>query len=65
MLRLASEVTGVVALEGAFNLMGHYCLVLERLHPSLLDVLVDLASAPPSSSLPLIRKIGRQLLVRA
>lgn len=55
---------GIVRLLDTFTLGAHFCLVLERLHPRLLDWVAESAALPSfSASLPDLRKIAYQLLV--
>ena len=53
-----------VKLLGSFMHAGHLCLVLERLHSSLLDYLSYSASLAPAAQLSHLRQIAFQLLVR-
>ena len=55
---------GAVKLLGSFTHAGHLCLVLERLHSSLLDYLSHSASLAPAVQLSHLRQIAFQLLVR-
>ncbi len=56
---------GLVRLMSGFTYFGHVCLVLERLHGSLLDYVVHSASLQRSMALHNLRKIAVQLLVSA
>lgn len=60
----APACAGVARLRGAFAQAGHVCLVLERLHPSLLEYLPGSAALAPPARLAHLRLIGHQLLVR-
>lgn len=53
-----------VKLLGSLTHAGHLCLVLERLHSSLLDYLSHLACLAPAVQLSHVRQIAFQLLVR-
>lgn len=55
--------SGFVQLSSAFTYYGHVCLVLERLHGSLLDYMVYSARLHRSEALHNFRKIALQLLV--
>lgn len=44
-------------------MQGHYVLVLERLHGSLLDHIVSMAGAPARARVAALRKLAQQLLV--
>ena len=59
----APECARVVRLLGTFMHAGHMCLVLERLHPSLLDYLSGSATLAPCTRLANLRSIAYQLLV--
>jgi len=54
---------GLVKLLSGFTHCGHVCLVLERLHGSLLDYVVHSARLHRSEALHNLRKIATQLLV--
>ena len=54
----------LVKLLSAFTYYGHVCLVLERLHGSLLDYVVHSAGLQSPQALLNFRKIAVQLLVR-
>jgi len=55
---------GIVRLLDTFTLGAHFCLVLERLHPRLLDWVAESAAlSSVSASLLDLRKIAYQLLV--
>ena len=58
-----SPAPGVVRLFDTFTFGAHFCLVLERLHPRLLDWVAESAAAPPKHTLPALRKLAYQLLV--
>jgi len=63
-LRNGAPAPGIVRLLDTFTLGAHFCLVLERLHPRLLDWVAESAALPSlSASLPDLRKIAYQLLV--
>ncbi len=51
-------------LRGSFSFNGHYVLVLDRLHGSLLDYLVDTTGLGKPRLLANLRKVAVQLLVR-
>jgi serine/threonine protein kinase len=54
---------GIVRLVDTFTLGAHFCLVLDRLHPRLLDWVAESAALPsPTASLPDLMKIAYQLL---
>ena len=55
---------GLVKLLSAFTFCGHVCLVLERLHGSLVDHVVHSAALPRLAALHSLKKIAVQLLVR-
>jgi len=55
--------SGLVRLLSGFTHCGHVCLVLERLHGSLLEYVVHSASLHRSEALHNLRKIATQLLV--
>lgn len=61
--RNAAPHGGLVKLSSAFTYCGHVCLVLERLHGSLLDYVVHSASLCKPQALQNLRKIAVQLLV--
>ncbi len=61
--REAAWQSGLVRLLSGFTHTGHVCLVLERLHGSLLDYVVHSARLHPSEALHDLRKIATQLLV--
>ena len=52
-----------VKLLGSFMHAGHLCLVLERLHGSLLDYLSQSSTLTPALQLTNLRRIAFQLLV--
>ena len=52
-----------VKLLGSFMHAGHLCLVLERLHGSLLDYLSHSSTLQPAVQLANLRQIAFQLLV--
>lgn len=54
---------GLIQLSSAFTHCGHVCLVLERLHGSLLDYVVHSACLPQPKALQNLRKVAVQLLV--
>ncbi|KAL0047800.1 hypothetical protein WJX82_000227 [Trebouxia sp. C0006] len=60
--REAAWQSGLVRLLSGFTHTGHVCLVLERLHGSLLDYVVHSARLHPSEALHDLRKIATQLL---
>lgn len=62
--RSAASDGGLVKLSSAFTYCGHVCLVLERLHGSLLDYVVHSASLCKAQALQNLRKIAVQLLVK-
>lgn len=62
--RNAASDGGLVKLSSAFMYCGHVCLVLERLHGSLLDYVVHSASLCKAQALQNLRKIAVQLLVQ-
>lgn len=61
--REAACQSGLVRLLSGFTHTGHVCLVLERLHGSLLDYVVHSARLHQSEALHNLRKIATQLLV--
>ncbi len=61
--REAAWQSGLVRLLSGFTHFGHVCLVLERLHGSLLDYVVHSARLHRSEALHNLRKIATQLLV--
>ncbi|DBA71775.1 TPA: hypothetical protein ACH3X2_011041 [Trebouxia sp. C0005] len=61
--REAAWQSGLVRLQSGFTHCGHVCLVLERLHGSLLDYVVHSARLHRSEALHNLKKIATQLLV--
>ena len=52
-------------LRDGFGLVGHQCLVLERLRPSLLGLIAESAELAPRDALRQLRGVAFQLLVSA
>ena len=55
----------VAALRDGFGLVGHQCLVLERLRPSLLGLIAESAELGRRDALRQLRAVAFQLLVGA
>ncbi len=55
----------VAALRDGFGLVGHQCLVLERLQPSLLGLIAESAELGRRDALRQLRAVAFQLLVGA
>lgn len=54
---------GIVRLLDTFTMGAHFCLVLERLYPRLLDWVAESAALVPSATMHELRKISYQVLV--
>ena len=54
----------VARLRDSFGLVGHQCLVLERLRPSLLGLIAESAELQHAEALRQLRGVAFQLLVR-
>ncbi len=52
-------------LQDSFGLVGHQCLVLERLRPSLLGLIAESVALDARAALAQLRAVTFQLLVRA